>query len=191
MATDARVKYTKMIIEKSFVELLKVKQLNKITVKELCDLSEINRSTFYKYYDDIFDLFNKMIVKSKVEFHDLIQEMKGQGRRKALTESLEKIKKNEDVYITLITEERGRGVLDEALNEFFYELIKVSEVTFLNIPKDKQMWILYYLVWGCSGIVRCWANNEMKESTQKVATLIDNLIDNTLNFASKPEQESN
>ena len=69
MATDARVKYTKMIIEKSFVELLKVKQLNKITVKELCDLSEINRSTFYKYYDDIFDLFDKMIAKSKVEFH--------------------------------------------------------------------------------------------------------------------------
>jgi AcrR family transcriptional regulator len=186
MATDARVKYTKMIIEKSFVELLKVKQLNKITVKELCDLSEINRSTFYKYYDDIFDLFDKMIAKSKVEFHNLIQEMKGQGRRKALTESLEKIKKNGDVYITLITEQRGHGVLDEALNEFFYELIKVSEVTFLNIPKDKQMWILNYLVWGCSGIVRCWANNEMKESTQKVATLIDNLIDNTLNFASIP-----
>ena len=191
MATDARVKYTKMIIEKSFVELLKVKQLNKITVKELCDLSEINRSTFYKYYDDIFDLFDKMIAKSKVEFHNLIQEMKGQGRGKALTESLEKIKKNGDIYIALITEQRGNGVLDEALNEFFYELIKVSEVTFLNIPKDKQMWILYYLVWGCSGIVRCWANNEMKESTQKVATLIDNLIDNTLNFASKPEQESN
>lgn len=191
MATDVRVKYTKMIIEKSFVELLKVKQLNKITVKELCDLSEINRSTFYKYYDDIFDLFDKMIAKSKVEFHNLIQEMKGQGRGKALTESLEKIKKNGDIYIALITEQRGHGVLDEALNEFFYELIKVSEVAFLNIPKDKQMWILYYLVWGCSGIVRCWANNEMKESTQKVATLIDNLIDNTLNFASKPEQESN
>ena len=65
MATDARVKYTKMIIEKSFVELLKVKQLNKITVKELCDLSEINRSTFYKYYDDIFDLFDKMIAFCK------------------------------------------------------------------------------------------------------------------------------
>lgn len=191
MATDARVKYTKMIIEKSFVELLKVKQLNKITVKELCDLSEINRSTFYKYYDDIFDLFDKMIAKSKVEFHNLIQEMKGQGRGKALTESLEKIKKNGDIYIALITEQRGHGVLDEALNEFFYELIKVSEVAFLNIPKDKQMWILYYLVWGCSGIVRCWTNNEMKESTQNVATLIDNLIDNTLNFASKPEQESN
>lgn len=191
MAIDARVKYTKMIIEKSFVELLKVKQLNKITVKELCDLSEINRSTFYKYYDDTFDLFDKMIAKSKVEFHNLIQEMKGQGRGKALTESLEKIKKNGDIYIALITEQRGHGVLDEALNEFFYELIKVSEVAFLNIPKDKQMWILNYLVWGCSGIVHCWANNEMKESTQKVATLIDNLIDNTLNFASKPEQESN
>lgn len=183
MAVDARVRYTKMIIERSFIELLKVKPLNKITVKEVCDLSEINRSTFYKHYEDVFDLFDKMKEGLRNEFLDLIQKMKGQGRKKALVEALEKIKKNKDIYVTLIVEQSGERILNETFNEYFYEMIKESEYVFSEVPKEKQMWILYYLAWGSSGILHCWVNNEMKESTQEVADLIENLVDNTLKFA--------
>ena len=56
MKTDARVRYTKMIIKKSFISLLKERPINKITVKAICEMSEINRATFYKYYNDPFDL---------------------------------------------------------------------------------------------------------------------------------------
>lgn len=54
MKTDARVKYTLMVIRKSLLELLKEKPINKITVKELCDLAEINRATFYLHYQDCY-----------------------------------------------------------------------------------------------------------------------------------------
>lgn len=50
MKSDARVRYTKMVIKNSFVKLLAKKPLEKVTVKEICELSEINRATFYKYY---------------------------------------------------------------------------------------------------------------------------------------------
>ena len=60
MKTDARVRYTKMIIKKSFISLLKERPINKITVKAICEMSEINRATFYKYYNDPFDLMEKI-----------------------------------------------------------------------------------------------------------------------------------
>lgn len=50
MKSDARVRYTKMVIKNSFVKLLAKKPLEKVTVKETCELSEINRATFYKHY---------------------------------------------------------------------------------------------------------------------------------------------
>jgi len=59
MKTDARVRYTKNVIQESFFKLIKEKPINKITVKSICDLSEINRATFYKYYTDPFDLMKK------------------------------------------------------------------------------------------------------------------------------------
>ena len=57
---DARVRYTKKVIKDSFLKILKTKPVNKITVKEVCDLAEINRATFYSHYYDCFDLMDRI-----------------------------------------------------------------------------------------------------------------------------------
>ena len=38
------------------MELMKEKPITKITIKEICDLSEMSRSTFYLHYQDQFEL---------------------------------------------------------------------------------------------------------------------------------------
>ncbi len=48
------------IIEKEFVELLKTKQLDEISVTELCKRSGLNRSTFYAYFSDVYELADRM-----------------------------------------------------------------------------------------------------------------------------------
>ena len=55
MKTDARVKYTKMVLKKALLELMQRKPINKITVKEVCERAELNRATFYAHYSDCFD----------------------------------------------------------------------------------------------------------------------------------------
>ena len=57
---DARKRYTQMILKQSFLKLLKEKPVNKITVKELCELSQINRATFYTHYSDCFALLESI-----------------------------------------------------------------------------------------------------------------------------------
>ena len=57
---DRRIRYTKKIIKETFLNLLEEKELNKITVSEICRISDINRATFYRYYLDVFDLFDKI-----------------------------------------------------------------------------------------------------------------------------------
>ena len=52
---------TKDAIKTTFMELLNRKPLNKITVTEICALADVNRSTFYAYYTDIFDLHRKIL----------------------------------------------------------------------------------------------------------------------------------
>ena len=63
---NRKVKYTKMVIRESLFKLLKTKQLNQITVKELCRLADINRGTFYSHYTDLFDLVEKLEEFKKV-----------------------------------------------------------------------------------------------------------------------------
>ncbi len=49
-------KLTKKAIKSSLLELLKIKSLDKITVKDVVESCEINRNTFYYYYSDIYEL---------------------------------------------------------------------------------------------------------------------------------------
>lgn len=58
---DRRTRYSKMVIRDSLFELMQQKPINKITVMELCEKADVNRSTFYSYYTDIYDLNRKII----------------------------------------------------------------------------------------------------------------------------------
>ncbi len=57
MTDDRRIKRTKKALKNNLLTLLKEKPISKITVKELTELADINRGTFYLHYTDIFDLY--------------------------------------------------------------------------------------------------------------------------------------
>jgi AcrR family transcriptional regulator len=70
--TDRRALYTRKIIKDNFILLLESgKQINKITVSELCQLSEINRCTFYLHFPDIYGILKELqkeVQESMIEF---------------------------------------------------------------------------------------------------------------------------
>ncbi len=73
---DLRVIKTEKIITESFMELRKKMPLEKIKVKDICELALINKSTFYKHYSDVFDLSDKLeneFVSSLIESQDWVQ----------------------------------------------------------------------------------------------------------------------
>ena len=53
---DLRTLKTERAIKNAFTLLRSKKELEKITVKELCEEACINKSTFYAHYRDIYDL---------------------------------------------------------------------------------------------------------------------------------------
>lgn len=61
-------KYTQKAIIDSFMELLQKKSLDKITVKDIIEETEINRNTFYYHFQDIYDLLESAFEEEAVEF---------------------------------------------------------------------------------------------------------------------------
>ena len=58
--TDRRVRKTKTRLLNCLTELMKEKEVKDISVKELSDLADINRGTFYLHYRDVYDMLNKV-----------------------------------------------------------------------------------------------------------------------------------
>ena len=58
-------------IDLAFISLLKEKDLKDISVSELCEKADVNRSTFYENYTDVFTLANAYAekIEKRVEEH--------------------------------------------------------------------------------------------------------------------------
>ena len=59
--TDRRIRKTKQQLQEGFIHLRKSKSIKDITVKELCELTDLNRGTFYLHYKDIYDLLEDVV----------------------------------------------------------------------------------------------------------------------------------
>ena len=47
-----RVKMTKLLLKTALIELMQEKPFSQITIKELCERADLNRTTFYLHYAD-------------------------------------------------------------------------------------------------------------------------------------------
>lgn len=70
------VRNTKKRLKEGLITLLREKPAPEIKVKELCDLVDINRGTFYYHYTDIFDMLKKMEEDFFEEFYEIINDIK-------------------------------------------------------------------------------------------------------------------
>ena len=57
---DHRTRVTKMLIRRAFTDLLRVKPVQSISIKELCEKAGVNRGTFYAHYQSVHDLLMQM-----------------------------------------------------------------------------------------------------------------------------------
>ena len=69
---DRRIRKTKAQLQKGLLSLLKRKNLKDITIKELVDELDINRSTFYLHYSDIYQIMDEIASKLLDEISEVI-----------------------------------------------------------------------------------------------------------------------
>ena len=67
-ANDLRIIKTLQQIDRALLKLLNELPFQKITVHLLCERALINRSTFYKYYTDKYDLLDRYLNQVLLEF---------------------------------------------------------------------------------------------------------------------------
>ena len=171
---DHRIRVTKKIIKDAFLALLKDKPIKDISVKELCASADINRSTFYFHYLDVYDLLEK------VE-----QEMLDDLNRLLNNSSYDLIALSNSIYLEIFNFisrhiEMCEILLVKNSDPTFMKKIfdlgheKFVKVTLLVNPKvDKEKLEYFYsdILYGYLGIISRWIENGMKESVKEIAEI--------------------
>lgn len=173
---DRRIKYTKKIIKEEFLSLLEKKELNRITVSELCMAADINRATFYRYYMDIYDLFDKI----QEEF---VNELKVAINNDNFNYTVSSFCRG--LLEVLINEKKIAKIVFNMNNNLIF-LNDILEIAYNNcysnwkrdLPELDDQEIEYATVFifnGALGIINYWIKNDFNKEIDEIAKLIEEL----------------
>lgn len=170
---DRRVAYTKTALRNALVKLMQEQHISGITVKSICSLADVNRSTFYLHYHDQYDLLHQMEQEVLKALEERLSsqhntEEKGPMSLTALTEILEYAWENSDLARVLLSEN-----CDFAFRQDIMELTQV--VTAWIDPsygENAKDYITTYSISGCIAIAEKWLKNGMAETPEEIAQLI-------------------
>lgn len=57
---NRKSRLTKRLLRESMIELLGQKELSRITIKDVAENADLNRSTFYSHYQDVYELLDEI-----------------------------------------------------------------------------------------------------------------------------------
>lgn len=173
---DRRVKYTKMVLRQSLLELLKERSINKITVKDLCQLADVNRGTFYAHFSDPYDLLKQienelfLQVKEALEKHQ--QPVMQEGVSALVLELVQCIADNKDLCQIVLGEYGNPEFLKQVLDLAHEKCVAEWSKQLSQQDRFLVEYLYAFTAKGSIGLIQQWICSGMKESPQQVADII-------------------
>lgn len=173
---DRRIKYTKKAIKESFFNLLEYKELNKITVSELCQLADVNRATFYRYYLDIYDLFDKIQEEFVEELKAAINNSPSKYTVATFCHGLLEVLLKEKKLAKIIFKNNNNLLFLDDILEIAYENCYNNWKA--DLPDVKSQDVEYATIFifnGALGIINYWITNDFEKDIMEISQLIESL----------------
>ena len=166
---------TRQIFRDTLVDLLQENELEDISVKYLCERANLNRSTFYAYYQNQVDILREIEEEKYRELKErLLKEIRPGQKTDVvilMRSMLEYLKENRKVLRVLLGT-NGRVYFQE-------KLMEIKELTERHAGIEKsEMTTRYryynkvYKVAGVSRVIECWIKRDFDIPTSEMEELI-------------------
>lgn len=173
---NRRTKLTKLLLKESLIDLMGQKSISQITIKEICELADLNRSTFYLHYTDQFalleDIENEIIDTTFEYLHDVGSNLDTLSYIEAF---LCYVKENATSFETLLCHQETASFQEQFIDKIL-EQIK-GNLPF-NCSDKTTKYIFSFLLHGCIHIIIDWISNGFDLSVSEISKLIYELCNN-------------
>lgn len=176
MVKDRRVSRTQKAMKTALLQLMEKKSVNSISVTELCELADLNRSTFYDYYHDIYellhavhlDLFEAMNVYVKAS-QQAAEQQNHDAQQAFIASVIEYMKTNNHLFQTLWKRSKEYDFEQQLFQYFSSQLIIQQKDPLSNTTQ------CYEFLYHCAGsfaILRQWILDDCPLSSLQLAQII-------------------
>jgi AcrR family transcriptional regulator len=176
MKENRKTRYTRMALRDSLMELLEDKPISKITVKELCERADINRTTFYAHYDSPADLLVQIEDETLAWANEKIMDMLGKPDRRETISDMEEIFTyliENSSYMKVLLSERGDVSFQKRLFELIYLSCDLAPLQAAKVKDDElREYYLVFAVSGSIGLIQQWLKDGPVKSAKEMAEII-------------------
>ncbi len=185
LRADRRTLYSKKMIRESLYELMRERPINKISVTEICERADVNRSTFYSYYTDIYDLHQQIINEFFSIQKSVIKHIKESIRSVTALDGfnyddfyeivyyyLKTVKENTDLYKFIFNQNVDNSV-HASFGKVTYHTIK--DVLRPIIEEDRAVELkkaFTFVAGGTTALIMTWVEKDCDTPLEEFASLI-------------------
>lgn len=171
---DRRVQMTKRLLKDAMIVLLREKDIYHISIRELCEAADVNRTTFYKHYGSQFELLadmegdiisfvNQTVAKNSASTEDILKHLCAY-----LESNLE--------FARLIINNN----IDPAFPQRIFSLEAVKAGVRKNCTRAydtaEMEYLFHFIIYGAFHMICLWLNKEERESPEKLAALLNRMM---------------
>lgn len=180
---------TAVRFDKALLSLLEKKAFEYITISEICEKAEVNRSTFYLHYENTSDLLKETTsyvlerfssfftidtesITTKFadcELKDLIY-----INEKYLHPYLSFIKDNQRVFMSVLSQPSTFD--SNAIFQRQFDNIFTSILDRFHYPKDEQNYVMRFYLNGITAIITEWLKDGCQKSIEDISSIIHDCI---------------
>lgn len=187
-----RSKYfsTALLMDEALIYLLSQKEIQFITVKEICQRAGVHRSTFYLHYESIDDLLeetlsyiNKRFIEyfgvHSINFAKQVKSLPHAELKlvnsKYLSPYLAFIKENKNIFRA--TFGSPNSMRSSAQYNSLKKIILLPILERFSVAEEEREFLLAFYIEGIMAVIKRWVQNGCQEDINYIAMLITKYVE--------------
>lgn len=183
-APDRRVQRTQKALREALLQLLKTYPLQKIAVTKLCELSDLNRTTFYTYYSDPTDLFNSIvddvIERLEIGIRDSFSSNSFDSLMQLCDSITRNIFENRELYCILFSARSDINFMQRVSSLSQRNPFSNFQEQNPDYSSETLEYLLLFLLNGCNGILQQWIVGNFREPPELISQYMQLFCSSTL-----------
>ncbi len=173
---DPRTRKTKRAIRNAFAQLLSEKDMDEITVRDIAELAEINRKTFYRYYSGIYQVIDEIEDDIVQSFESVLGDINFRYELKnpyLIFERLTAVINTDiDFYGHLLSVQKNASLVTKVI-AMVKEHTKKAIMEQIEIDEDFADVILEYSITGMIAVYQQWFISGRRDSIGRLSDIIN------------------
>ena len=176
---------TAIRFNKALLSLLEKKPFEYITIREICETAEVNRSTFYLHYENTSDLLKETTTYVldnfasyfPIDAESVVAQFANCDlqdlmfiNEKYLYPYLSFIKDNQQVFSAVLSQPStfdSKIIFQRLFNNIFKPILDR-----FHYPRDKQNYVMMFYLNGITAIIAEWLKDGCQKSIEDICTII-------------------